>query len=56
LKKDTIGHIFTGQYYGLHLNLILQGNDKNIMLGGDFSYSDIDWSNLHVKSQAQDID
>jgi hypothetical protein len=25
------------------------------MLGGDFNCSDIDWSNLHVKSQAQDV-
>ena len=25
------------------------------MLGGDFNCPDIDWSNLHVKSQAQDV-
>jgi hypothetical protein len=28
------------------LNLTLQGNNNNIMLGGDFNCSDIDWSNL----------
>ena len=38
------------------LNLTLQGNNKNIMLGGDFNCPDIDWSNLHIKSQAHDID
>jgi hypothetical protein len=38
------------------VNLTLQGNNNNIMLGGDFNCPDIDWSNLHVKSQAHDID
>ena len=38
------------------LNLTLQGNNKNIMLRGDFNCPDIDWSTRHVKSKAHDID
>jgi hypothetical protein len=31
-EKDIIGHIFTGQYYGLHMQVLLKKNESLIRI------------------------
>jgi hypothetical protein len=35
-EKDIIGHIFTGQYYGLHMQGLLKKNEKKLARSFNF--------------------